>query len=205
MLKFLYSLKLAIILIALLTIIFIISSIYPWILNTPLFIIPLIIFTLNLILCTIRRLVREIKGVIRFAIGPDLIHLGIIALIFAGFISLFGNRETTKLLGKGDSLQYKNYSIIIDDFNYYEYKSGRPKDWITTLSIYSNKLIKTRNIEVGKPLRFRGLTIYQVSYTEEKTGLQFKVDHSYYLKLGSFLLIFTGVFITYFTKLKESK
>lgn len=206
MIKILSSIKLAILLIVVLIVILAISSIKPEILNSLIFLIPLILFFINLTLCTVIRIKREINGEIPFKVGPDIIHLGLLALIIGGFLSILTNKEISKVLAIGDSVQYREYTLRVDSYNYFEYLDGRPKDWVTTISIYKDaSLVKTRKIEVGKPLRFKGLTTYQISFSDMGTGLLFKMDRSYYLKLISFLLIFLGVFITYIQKIKEIK
>lgn len=198
--KFLYSVKFALILISLIITTLVVTSFieqgqsmefytlkFPKIGNllykfgftnytrSILFYIITVLFFINLSLCSIRRIYREITGKIKIKIGPDLIHIGLIIIFVGGLLNITGEQRGTILLNKGESINIGSYSLKLNDFKILKYPSGEPKDWISSITIEGPKgIIKEDiNIEVNKPLRFKGFSIFQNSYN---------ITNSVYLK-----------------------
>ena len=70
--------------------------------RTPLFLIPVMLFTLNLAVCAADRLVRRARARSPRRYGPDLVHIGLLVLIAAGLVTALGRQEKMWALGAGD-------------------------------------------------------------------------------------------------------
>ncbi len=145
-----------------------------------LFLVPLGIFTINLSVCTMDRLVTRIKHHAPLRLGPDIIHIGLLVLIAAGLITLFQRQEGFVFLSPGDSVRLPNgYELTLKRFIFKIYRDGRPKKWIseielteqTTQSSKDNSQAPPRiaTIEVNRPLRLGNLNIFQYSYRDIST------------------------------------
>ncbi len=108
--------------------------------------------------------------------GVYLVHLSII-VIFAG--AMLGNilgykgsvmipetLKTDQVYSQHSSVPIPlDFEIRCDDFAIEYYDSGMVKDYHSKLSIFENgQKLLTRNIEVNKPLIYKGVTFYQASY-----------------------------------------
>ena len=144
--------------------------------RSPLFLIPVGLFFINLSVCAVDRLVSRERRRARHRHGPDLIHVGLLLLIVAAMVSAPGRRESLVYMAKGEEIRLKGeYTVRLVDFEYQEYEDGRPKDWISTVEVYRNgePVIPSYAIEVNKPLRIAGVRIYQSSFgREDRAQLQ---------------------------------
>ena len=139
-----------------------------------LFLFPAFILTLNLLVCTIDRLVKEFSEKRKKRFGPDLIHLGILLLIVGAMITFLNRQEGFFYLTKGEQVKLAGkYILTLNDFLYQTYDDGRPKEWISDVSVYADDkvLIDSFPIEVNKPLELQGFKVYQTSYALTKTLL----------------------------------
>ncbi len=193
---FFKSVKLALVLLAILTVTSILATLIPqgrepafyyntypsfltWIIlktqfneffRSFLFITTTLLFFINLSVCTADRLIREFKGKRKKRFGPDLIHVGLLVLIIGGLITFRGRLEGFTYLAPGDvKILPGGYTIELETFDYYTYEDGRPKDWISTVDVYKNNelIVDSFPIEVNKPLRVGKIDIYQTSFAEE--------------------------------------
>ncbi len=181
-----------------------------------LFLSVLVLFFINMLFCTIKRLKKEFTKAIPFRIGPDIIHIGLLMLLIGGSINLLSEQEGSVMLKPGKHITLEEYKIILDDFKFIKYNNGAPKDWISTVTVTkgSEVLIEKRDIEVNKPLRFKGYGIFQSRYkiipTKDGerlyTGLLIKKEPAYYLNLIALIVMLLGLSITYIHKfLKRNK
>ena len=176
----------AVILIVYLLIYFIITSLLDIPLVTPgiagrvLFGIPLGLFILNLLVCTISRIAGNVKagtygkrlGWLRA--GPDLVHGAILLAIIAGVVSLHGRIEGAAVLGPGDTVRInRDYSLVLVDFEEKRYEDGSPKSWVSTVDVkYRGRVVRSgEQIRVNHPIEVQKVTIYQSSYRETEGGL----------------------------------
>lgn len=139
--------------------------------KSVLFIILLTLFFINLLLCTIKRLFKEFTGKIKISIGPDIIHLGILTLIISGLIGISAIKEGYLLLSIGESFKIGKKELTFTSFDFQQYSDNSPKDWISTIvieDIESQVHLETVKVEVNKPYRIDGYLIYQNSFSEEK-------------------------------------
>lgn len=157
------------------------------------FLIPAGLFFINLFLCTVIRTVKEIKGIIPFKPGPDIVHIALLVLITGGFINTLFSQKATVLLSEGQEITLDNYTLRLDSFDFYTYRDGTPKDWISRLSLWPTEnpeAIRSKEIEVNDPLRKGGYSFYQSSYKIihsaelEKEGERFLIKNSYAFKNG---------------------
>jgi ResB-like family len=192
--KFFRSVKLAIVLILFITLTSIISTFIPqnndlsfyketysslssWLILTAgfnnffrsvIFIIPSVLFFINLSVCTFDRLWSRIKKGAKKRFGPDILHIGLLILIIGGLITFMGRSEAQIRMEEGDKITLTGgYTLTLKDFNFLKYENGRPKDWISTVILEKDgQLIKdSYDIEVNRPLKAGNKKIYQLSYT----------------------------------------
>jgi len=197
--RFFKSVKLAFVLIAYITVTSIVSTFIPqgkelafyqqqyapfiaWLITATkftdffrsiLFLFPAFLFFVNLSVCSVARLVREFKpGVRKRRFGPDLIHLGLLLLIVGAVVTFTGRTEGSVYLGEGDHIGVPgDYTLRLESFETLTYDDGRPKDWISTVSVEKDgeTIVSGFPIEVNKPLKIGKITIYQMSFSEEAT------------------------------------
>ncbi len=211
--KFLYSIKLAIIILSILILSLAFSTFisqgkeksyyidhYPVIgsfiynigfsnyTKSVMFTVLITLFFINLSLCTIRRVYREITKKIKIKIGPDLIHIGLLLLIIGGSFNIAWEQKGVVLLTVGDEISLGSVSLVLDSFDFYKYDNGLPKDWVSGITIKGHDdQVSNFEIEVNKPLRIKGVSVFQNSYNiVNSVGLRsVNNDKDYELKIGN--------------------
>lgn len=131
------------------------------------FIVLMAMFFINLSLCTVKRIYKQITHQIKVKIGPDFIHVGLLILLIGGALNILGEQKASVMLSIGDSITLGDYYLTLNDFEFLEYESGAPKDWISHISVTdsSGDILKDNvQIEVNKPLRFGGYSVFQSRY-----------------------------------------
>jgi hypothetical protein len=171
--------------------------------RTPLFLIPVALFFINLSVCAVDRLVSRERRKTRRRHGPDLIHVGLLILIVGAMFSAVGRRESLVYMGRGDEILVKgDYTVRLVDYEYQEYADGRPKDWISTVEVRrkGEPLIPSYSIEVNKPLRIGGVRIYQSSFGREdrallqdEHGISRPISNGRGFEVEGGLIIFRGI------------
>jgi cytochrome c biogenesis protein ResB len=139
-----------------------------------LFLIPCVLFFVNLAVCAVDRLAGRLKRKARRHFGPDLVHVGLLVLIAGALLSTWGRREGTFYLGKGDSIDLPmGYQLKLLDYADERYDDGRPRDWVSTVEARRGDRVvaASYSIEVNRPLRLGGLKIYQTNFTREEVAL----------------------------------
>lgn len=192
--KFFLSVKLAIVLILIITFASIISTLIPqneeisfyletysrfisWFILTSgfnsffksyLFIVPSVLFFINLSVCTFDRLKVRIKRKAKKRFGPDILHIGLLILIVGGMITFIGRTEAFVRMAVGEEVNLTGgYSMTLEKFEYLKYENGRPKDWISTVRLEKNgeTIRESFPIEVNNPLKAGNKKVYQNSYS----------------------------------------
>ena len=161
--------------------------------KSSLFWVPLVLFILNLGVCTIDRIAKRIKNKAPRHIGPDLIHVGLLVLCVGGITTAAARREQDFTMVPGDRMQLAGgYTMSLSNFEFIKYPDGRPKAWISTVDLEKDgQLVKTAyKIEVNKPLTAGNLKIYQMNYGS-KGGMDLVDDkgHAVKLELGQGLKV----------------
>ena len=140
------------------------------------FLIVAAVFAMNLTVCTLHRLANEFaKPFRKRRHGPDLLHLGLIILLFGGIMTARTRTESTINLRKGDTADLPDGSkLVLADLVYEEYPDGRPKSWESIVVINRGPAtgLVQRRIKVNAPLRGRGFSVYQQNWhAEQQAGL----------------------------------
>ena len=139
-----------------------------------LFLAPCVLFFLNLGVCAVDRISGRLRRKAKRRFGPDLVHVGLLVMIVGALLSTWGRKEGTFYLGAGDSVDLPmGYSLRLLNYAYERYEDGRPRDWISTVeaSRGGQVVVASYPIEVNRPLRLRGVKVYQSSFTRQDTAL----------------------------------
>ena len=109
-------------------------------------------------------------------IGVYIVHLSVICMLVGGVIGSILGFEGFVNLAPGESsqqIQLRNrnqvlkldFKIRCDDFKVRFYPSGAPEEFRSSLSIIEgDEVVKSQDIIVNDPLRYKGISIYQASY-----------------------------------------
>ena len=193
--------------------------------RSPLFLALLLLFWLNLLACTLRRLLRARNHRGR-RFGPDLIHGGLLILIAGGLVTSLFRAEALVYLSPGDAVRLSaSEFLVLEDFRFDTYPDGRPEAWISRVRRErvpsaeesgvkpdegeSGAPGTAREIRVNRPLRYRGLTIYQSDYRPgEKedsweSGLTVTRDPGRPVILAGFILLGPGLVLTLYQKRRD--
>lgn len=133
------------------------------------FLLPLGLFFLNLCICSVRRIVKRRQAGAPVRVGPDIIHLAVMLLILFGAGSLFLTHEGRVLLGQGQSFDLPNGKTIeVVGMEYLTWDTGSPKDWLTYVRVLDeDEVLRTFTIEVNKPLSLGAYKIYQHDFVQD--------------------------------------
>ena len=135
--------------------------------NSALFLVPVMLFAVNLGVCTTDRIVKRARAGARGRYGPDLIHIGLLVLLAGGMLTSLVRQEKSFSMYEGEEATLNRiFTIRLDGFEFLKYADGTPKDWISTVSVSKNGKphIVSYPIEVNHPLRLGGIRIYQSSW-----------------------------------------
>ena len=135
--------------------------------GSALFLIPVMLFTVNLGVCAADRLVTRARTHAKRRYGPDLMHLGLLVLIAGGLVTALGRHEAAISLADGQEAQAgAGYVVHLLSFQFLKYDNGMPKDWISTVRVVRDgrEEIASYPIRVNHPLRLSGITLYQAAW-----------------------------------------
>ncbi|MBN2874671.1 MAG: cytochrome c biogenesis protein ResB [Spirochaetales bacterium] len=181
------------------------------------FLLPSFLFFSNLSACTVKRLSRELGKKRGRHHGPDVLHLGLMALVLGGIWSYSGRESGSVTIAEGQRAALPDGSVLVlDEFRFERYADGRPRDWVSVVSIDRDgaRILSGVDIRVNAPLRYEGYTYYQASYEElpapdgTTSGdyaavLELARDPGYPLVVMALIVIAIGTTITFWQKLKE--
>jgi len=125
------------------------------------------LFAVNLGVCMVDRVVRQVKKKSGRRWGPDLVHLGLLVLITGGLVTSVTRQEGYLRMGEGDELQVAaGTTLRLVSFRTVLYDDGRPRSWTSTVEIRrpGSDQVVTFPIRVNHPLRMDGVNIYQASW-----------------------------------------
>lgn len=109
-------------------------------------------------------------------LGVYIVHTGVTLLLIGGIIGSMFGFEGFATIPEGetiDHVQLKNgsgvlplgFEIRCDDFRVSFYDSGAPKEYLSKLTVLENGTpLFSRDVIVNRPLRFKGINIFQSSY-----------------------------------------
>ena len=183
--------------------------------SSPIFLILLTAFFINLSACTVTRLVSGLKKkVLMRKIGTLILHFGLVLLIAGSCISAITRRQATIFLVPGEYVTLPaGRKLVLLDFTYEKYTDGRPKAWTSVVRIDEpdGTLGAEKTVGVNHPLRLGTLSIYQSSWEERPTirgivlasGFEAVEDRGYSLVLAALGLSAAGLVLTSFFRLLE--
>jgi hypothetical protein len=179
----------------------------PRLFSSVIFLIPVFLFTLNLGVCAADRLVRRVKNKAAPRHGPDLIHFGLLLLIAGGLVTGFTREEKTWSLAAGESAALTpTYTLGVLSLQSLKYDNGSPKEWTSTVRVTRDGKpdIPSFPIRVNKPLRLKGLSVYQASWAVQGTlDLRNSGGHSASATTGQGFR--DGDFFWYFAEAQKSR
>ncbi len=109
-------------------------------------------------------------------LGVYIVHLSILVLLagalmgarfgFDGYVNLPEGQATDQIqLTDSDQTRELGFTLRCDDFDVSFYDSGQPKEYRSRLTVLDgDNILLQKDIVVNKPLRFRGIGIFQSSY-----------------------------------------
>ena len=132
------------------------------------FLITTALFAVNLTVCTFHRLTQELgKSWKKRRHGPDILHVGILILLFGAVLTARTRTENIIELQEGQSSALPDGSTLtLTDFDFETYPDGRPKTWVSTVTVGTHTQTQ-RQIKVNAPLREHGYSIYQKYWKNE--------------------------------------
>ena len=168
-----------------------------------LFLLPAVLFVLNLGVCTVDRFARRIRNKAKKRFGPDILHVGLLILILGGIITFAGRQEGYITMSEGDTAQIPGgYAMSLLSFEFLTYESGVPKDWISTVSVSKDgtTVVEEFAIEVNRPLKIGNVKLYQSSYSAESSltvadmaGTRYDVEVNSIIPAEEGAFIFRGI------------
>ena len=135
--------------------------------SSALFLVPVCLFTLSLVFCTVTRFTRQARSRGPRRHGPDLIHIGLLVLVAGGLVTALGRQEQTFALVEGDEASIgSGYHLALRSLQFQSYSDGSPRDWISTVGVTRDGRpeVSVVPIRVNHPLRLGGITVYQSSW-----------------------------------------
>ena len=138
--------------------------------SSAIFLVPMFLFTVNLGVCAADRLITRERNKAKRRHGPDLIHIGLLVLIAGGLVTGLGRQEKTWPLAVGeDAVISPSYALHLLSFQFLTYDNGAPREWISTVRVTreGKQEIASFPIEVNRPLRLKGISVYQASWETE--------------------------------------
>jgi cytochrome c biogenesis protein ResB len=207
--RFLRSVKLAVVLLLLITAASILATLVPqgndlafyqmtygpkvaWLItglnfdkffSSFLFLLPAGLFVLNLGVCMVDRFVGRIRRKAKKRFGPDILHIGLLILFVGGVITFAGRQEGYLTMTEGDTAEIPGgYTMSLVAFEFLTYENGVPKDWISTVNVTKDgeMVIEEFAIEVNRPLKIGNVKLYQSSYSSDSTLAVTDIDGTRY-------------------------
>ena len=173
-------------------------------------VLPVLLFTLNLGVCAVARIVKRIKSGSYFRrfgwlrTGPDLVHISILLFLLGGLLSHYGRIDGEVRLKPGEIAALNSaYMIRLEDFQIEYYESGQTKQYISSIQVlrrssedHQAEVIDWADITVNNPYSLGRLKIYQRSfYTagELASGLQAVYDPRYPAIIAGIVFFLLGL------------
>lgn len=128
------------------------------------------LFILNLSVCSVDRFVKRLKSKAAKHFGPDLIHLSLLVLAVGAIVTTTVRREQDFTMAPGDAVNLPGgYTMSLSNFEFLQYPDGRPKAWISTVDLKQGDRVVRQGykIEVNHPLSVGMLKVYQMNYSSE--------------------------------------
>lgn len=138
--------------------------------SSAVFYIPIALFIINLSVCSIDRFLSRLRSKAAKHFGPDILHLSLLVLAVGAIMTSQVRREQDFTMAAGNAVNLPGgYTMTLTDFQFLQYPGGRPKAWISTVDVKKGDQIvrKGYKIEVNHPLSIGLLKVYQMNYSSE--------------------------------------
>jgi cytochrome c biogenesis factor len=101
---------------------------------SPVFLVLVVLFSVNLFSCTIHRFARQLTLKRAGYYGPDILHAGILLLAASAACSAFSRSSASVELAAGEGAEFPGGVYVqVVSLQAVTHEDGRPKDWITTV------------------------------------------------------------------------
>jgi hypothetical protein len=138
--------------------------------TSVLFLAPAALFFANLAACSVDRFLREIRRPSQRRHGPDILHLGLLVLAAGAVLTFSGRQAGSVQLAEGEGVEMPGGRLLVlEGFTYLAWDDGRPRDWISTVSVRRGERTEVDSfaLKVNRPLRLGRISVYQVSHAVE--------------------------------------
>jgi cytochrome c biogenesis protein ResB len=138
--------------------------------RSALFLVPAGLFFLNTATCAVDRLSRRVRTAAPLRLGPDLVHIGILVLVVGGIVTATSRQEGFAYMAPGDQvLLTDEYALSLRSYRFDKYPDGRPLRWVSTVDVSrgGTPVVSDFAIEVNRPLSVGRLKVFQTSYARE--------------------------------------
>ena len=112
-------------------------------------------------------------------LGEYLIHLGVVLVLTAylwGSVAGFRTEGNRVFVGQTIPVPFSDKSITLESFEPVFNESGRPVDMISGLSLYDGaQLLEKKKTRINHPLTWSGLVILPGTYGQEWRGGQYRI------------------------------
>jgi hypothetical protein len=142
--------------------------------TSVLFIIPVVMFSLNLAVCAVDRLVRRTRMKAQKRFGPDIVHIALLVLVAGGLVTALARQAKDFSMTQGQEVAVTpHYSIKLLSFEYFTYENGSPRAWISTVDVLRDGVREAAAfpIRVNHPLRLGGVSVYQTTWDNQSSFL----------------------------------
>ncbi|MBI5894171.1 MAG: cytochrome c biogenesis protein ResB [Deltaproteobacteria bacterium] len=150
------------------------------------------LFAINVFVCTVDKLYSILKNKLPIrTFFPHIVHIGFLIALFGHLVgSLYGFRNPVIPVMKGEVvsiLQQKNISIRFDDMDVKLSKTGMPTELKIMATLFENgKEILMDNIQINRPLLYKGIAFYYADHSETPAGIVLKIgDERFSAKFNS--------------------
>ena len=120
--------------------------------------------------------------------GSDIVHLGLLVILAGAILSSLTSFRTFLTLEKGKTqpVPRAGFEVRLDRFDTDYYPDGQNvKDWKSRLTVIANGHdVLTEDIEVNRPLAYRGFVLYQSSYIQDTKSPQLVFEVQEFETLG---------------------
>lgn len=164
-----------------------------------LFLVITALFTVNLTVCSFHRFTGELKKPRKTRRhGPDLLHLGLIVLVFGAMLTSRTRTESILYLARGQSGTLPDGMIItLTDLREDRYPDGRPKSWESGIALEDGAAV---TVKMNSPLRLGGWTIYQQDWKsgtralfEDAAGVKFSIEQGARFAIAGGTILFMDI------------
>lgn len=162
--------------------------------RSPLTLVPALLFSLNLLACTVSRIFTRVNNHAKRRFGPDLIHTALLLMLIGGAVSTFGRTEEFFTAAAGEIITPNGIELTIDSLQAATYEDGSIRNFTTAFHAPRGPEMQAA---VNHPVKIGKGMLYQYDYAiDDRVTLQGGEGAMIYLSAGD-LLELEGSFYRY--------